>query len=66
MHKAPGPNGLSTMVLEECSSENAHILALLYTAESVAQGTVPEGRQQANAALDFYETIMLLQLSTGI
>ena len=30
IHKAPGPDGLSAMVLKECSSEIAPILTLVY------------------------------------
>ena len=30
IHKAPWPDGLSARVLKECSSEIAHILALIY------------------------------------
>ena len=36
VHKAPGPDGLSAMVLKECSSEIASILAFIYN-ESLAQ-----------------------------
>ena len=40
IHKTTGLDGLSTRVLNECSSEIAAILALIYN-ESLAQGTVP-------------------------
>ena len=40
---------LSSRVLKECSSEIAHILALIYN-ESLARGTVPDDRRQANVA----------------
>ena len=36
-------------MLKECSSEIAHILALIYY-ESLAQGTVPDNWRQANVA----------------
>ena len=49
IHKAPGPDGLSARVLKECSSEIAPILALIYN-ETLAQGTVPDDRRQANVA----------------
>ena len=49
IHKAPGPDGLSTRVLKECSSEIAPILALIYN-ETLAQGTVPDDWRQANVA----------------
>ena len=48
IHKASGPDGLSSRVLKECSSEIAPILALIYN-ESLAQGTVPDDWGQANA-----------------
>ena len=50
VHKAPGPDGLSARVLQECSSEIAPILAFIYN-ESLAQGTVPDDWRQANVAL---------------
>ena len=49
VHKAPGPDGLSARVLEECSSEIAPILAFIYN-ELLAQGTVPDDWRQANVA----------------
>ena len=49
IHKASGPDGLSTEVLKECSSEIAPILALIYN-ESFAQGTVPDDWRQGNLA----------------
>ena len=49
IHKASGPDGLSSRVLKECSSEIAPILALIYN-ESLAQGTVPDDWRQANVA----------------
>ena len=39
-------------MLKECSSEIAHILALIYN-ESLAQGTVPDDWRQANVAPGF-------------
>ena len=36
-------------MLKECSSEIAHILALIYN-KSIAQGTVPDGWREANVA----------------
>ena len=41
IHKASGPDGLSARLLKECSSNIAHILALIYY-ESLTQGTVPD------------------------
>ena len=38
IHKASGPDGLSAMVLKECSYEIAPLLALIYN-ESLDQGT---------------------------
>ena len=52
IHKASGPDGLGARVLEECSSEIAPILALIYN-ESLAQGTVPDDWRQANVAPNF-------------
>ena len=49
IHKASGPDGLSSRVLKECSSEIAPILALIYN-ESLAQGTVSDDWRQANVA----------------
>ena len=49
IHKAPGPDGLGSRVLKECSSEIAPVLALIYN-ESLAQGTVPDEWRQANLA----------------
>ena len=49
IHKAPGPDGLSARVLNECSSEIAPTLTLIYN-ESLAQGTVPDDWRQANVA----------------
>ena len=43
VHKAPGPD----VILKECSSEIAPILAFIYN-ESLAQGTVPDDWRQAN------------------
>ena len=40
---------LGSSVLKECSSEIAPVLALVYN-ESLAQGTVPDERRQANVA----------------
>ena len=48
VHKAPGPDGPSAMVLKECS-EIAPILAFIYN-ESLAQGNVPYDWRQANVA----------------
>ena len=52
VHKAAGPDGLSAMVLKECSSEIAHILDFIYN-ESLAQGTVPDDWRRANMAQVF-------------
>ena len=41
VQKAPGPDGLSVRVLNECSSEIAPILAYIYN-ESFAHGNVPD------------------------
>ena len=42
-------------MLKECSSEIAHILALIYN-ETLAQGTVPDDWRQANVrSPDFQE-----------
>ena len=49
IHKAPGPDSLSARVLKDCSSEIAHILALIYN-ETLAQDTVPDDWRQANVA----------------
>ena len=49
IHKAPGPDGLSARVLNECSSESAPVLASIYN-ESLARGTVPDEWRQANVA----------------
>ena len=49
INKASGPDGLSTRMLKECSSEIAPILALIYN-ELLAQGTVPDDWRQANVA----------------
>ena len=48
IHTAPGTDGLSARVLEECSSEIAP-LTLIYN-DSLAQGTVPDDWRQANVA----------------
>ena len=50
IYYASGPGGLCAWVLKECSSEIAHILALIYN-ESLALGTVPDVWRQANVAL---------------
>ena len=52
VHKAPGPDGLSVMVLKECSSEIAPSLVYIYN-ESLAQGNVPDDWRQANVATVF-------------
>ena len=49
IHKASGPDGLSTRVLKECSFKIAPILALIYN-ESLAQATVPDDWRQTNVA----------------
>ena len=43
IHKAPGPDGLSTGALKECSSEIAPVLTYIFN-ESLAQGAVPDDR----------------------
>ena len=52
VHKAPGPDGLTTRVLKECSNEISPILALIVN-ESLAQGDVPDDWRQANVSLVF-------------
>ena len=54
IHKASGPDGLSSRVLKECSSEISPMLAFIYN-ESLAQGTVPDDWRQANVAPVFQE-----------
>ena len=49
IHKAPGPDGLSAMVLKECSSEIAPVLTYIFN-ESLAQCAVPDDWRQANVA----------------
>ena len=49
IHKASEPDGLSARVLQECSSEIAPILALIYN-ELLAQGTVSDDWRQVNVA----------------
>ena len=49
IHKAPGPDGLSAMVLKECSSEIAPVLTYIFN-ESLAQGAVPDDWRHANVA----------------
>ena len=45
VHKAPGPDGLNTKVLKECSNEISIILALIFN-ESLARGDVPDAWRQ--------------------
>ena len=37
VHKAPGPDGLNTRVLKECSNEISPILALIFNESSLAR-----------------------------
>ena len=55
MNEASGPDGLSARVLNECSSEIAPILALIYN-ESLVQGNVPDDWRQANVAPVFIKS----------
>ena len=45
VHKAPGPDGLNTRELKECSNEISPILALIFN-ESLARGDVPDEWRQ--------------------
>ena len=65
IHKAPGPDGLSARVLKECSSEIAPILTLIYN-ESLAQGTVPEDRRQANVGTVFKKGENMMQQTIAL
>ena len=49
VHKALGPDGLNTRVLQECSNEISPILALIFN-ESLARGDVPDEWRQANVS----------------
>ena len=50
VHKAPGPDGLNTKVLKECSNEVSPILALIFN-ESLAWGDVLDEWRQTNVSL---------------
>ena len=52
IHKAPGPDGLNTSVLKECSNEISPILALIFN-KSLARDDVPDEWRQANVSLVF-------------
>ena len=49
VHKAPGPDGLNTKVLKECSSEVSPILELIFN-ESLARGNVLDEWRQTNVS----------------
>ena len=53
VHKAPGPDGLNTRVLKECSNEISPILALIFNESSLARGDVPDDWRQAYVSVVF-------------
>ena len=62
IHKAPGPDGLNTRVLKECSNEISPILALIFN-ESLARDDVPDEWRQANVSLVFKKGENMMQLT---
>ena len=62
VHKAPGPDGLNTRVLKECSNEISPILPLICN-ESLAWCDVPDKCRQANVSPVFKKVKNMMQLT---